>query len=68
MEKKEWYSVETEINLVNEEYEARKRIERTKGTLGGSRYGKWAYQLKGITPWSKTWIFNTKTLELKQAK
>lgn len=67
MEKKEWYSVETEINLVNEAYEARKRLERVQGVLG-TRYGKWAYQLRGITPWSKTWIFNTTTLELKQAK
>jgi hypothetical protein len=67
MEKKEWYTVETEINLVNEKYEARKRLERVQGVLS-YRYGKWAYQLKGVTPWSKTWIFNTKTLEMKQAK
>jgi len=67
MEKKEWYTAETEINLVNEAYEARKRFERAQGVLG-YRYGKWGYQLRGITPWSKTWIFNTATLELKQAK
>lgn len=64
---KEWYSVKTEINLVNEPYEARMRKERARGMLDG-RYGKWAYQLKGIKPWSRSWIFNTATLELKQAK
>jgi len=64
---KEWYSAKHEINLVNEAYEARKRLERVQGVLS-YRYGKWAYQLRGITPWSKTWIFNTTTSELKPAK
>lgn len=64
---KEWYCAKTEINLVNEPYEARMRKQRARGMLEG-RYGKWAYELKGIKPWKGAWIFNTTTLELKPAK
>jgi len=62
-----WYSATIDLNLVNEVYEQRKRIERSRGMIG-DKYGKYSYQLKGIKSWKRTWIFNDATLDMKPAK
>ena len=64
---KEWYSAAKDINVVNELYEMKKRRERTRGSIS-VRAGRFAYELKGLKSWQRTWIFNTETLVMKPAK